>query len=87
MGGVRRLDHDSACAAVRERGRLVVHAALRPFNGTIRGSVAGFSNLRIDVAGTADAATGRIQFTYTSRRGELPGGRPITYAFTLQKRR
>lgn len=59
-----------------------------PFSGAIRGSIAGFSNLRIDVAGTADAATGRIQFTYTiGAGGELPGGRPVTYAFTLQKRR
>lgn len=58
------------------------------FRGTTRGTVAGIPNVGITADGTANAATGEIRFTYTmGTGGELPGGRSITYAITLQKRR
>jgi hypothetical protein len=58
------------------------------FRGTARGTVAGISNVGIIAEGTANASTGEIRFTYTmGTGGELPGGRPITYSITLQKRR
>jgi hypothetical protein len=58
------------------------------FRGTARGTVAGFPNVGISADGTANAQTGTVVFNYTmGTGGELPGGRPITYRITLQKRR
>lgn len=63
-------------------------AASGAFRGTARGTVAGIANAGITAEGTANAQTGSIVFTYTmGTGGELPGGRPITYRITLQKRR
>lgn len=58
------------------------------FRGSGRGTVAGMPNVGVVADGTANAQTGAIVFTYTmGTGGELPGGRPITYRITLQKRR
>jgi hypothetical protein len=57
------------------------------FGGVTRGTVAGVPNVAIGFEGTANAQTGRIAFVYQmGGGGELPGGQPIAYGITLQKR-
>lgn len=57
------------------------------FDLTGRGSIAGFNNVGVRAVGTVNNSTGRITFDYTmGTGGEFPGGQPITYSLTLQKR-
>jgi hypothetical protein len=51
------------------------------------GSIAGFNGVAARAVGTVNNQTGRITFNYTlGSNGAFPGGQPITYSITLQKR-
>jgi len=58
------------------------------FTASGSGTVAGVPNVSVRGIGMLEPSTGIMRFTYTmGANGELPGGQPITYSISIEKKK